>query len=112
MLARLNRKRLLPSALLVAACSAPSAIDGGADAGHDAGFDGGADPCADYDAGHDDSGVRCYCNSSPKPGGGYEYEQCCDDDIGNPCPICCLNPRDADGGRQYEPNDAGPVCYC
>jgi len=80
----------------------------------DAGVDSGVDPCLDFDAGHDDSGVRCFCQSTPDPmaPGGYEFEKCCDQDIGNPCPVCCDNPRTADGGREYQPNDGGPVCFC
>lgn len=77
----------------------------------DAGPDAGPNPCKDFDAGHDDSGVRCMCQSEFSDGMWY-FEKCCDPDIGNPCPVCCDNPREADGGRQYYPDGGPPVCYC
>jgi hypothetical protein len=125
--------------------------DAGVDAGYDAGFDAGYDAGvpdagsdAGYDAGMNDggdlgpcpnsspgtpvpgssvtlaSGVRCECESFFYADGGPG--ECCDTDIGNPCPICCFNPMDADGGREYSLPDGGtaygytdagfPVCYC
>lgn len=139
---RFTRRRLLPTALAVVACGSPSpqdggtdsgtdsGVDSGVDAGHDAGTDAGFDAGTDagFDAGtdagfdggvcpHPDTGdagtVRCTCEVAYFPDGGMGWSECCDSDIGNPCPICCLNPRGADGGRVYYPGDSGtPVCYC
>jgi hypothetical protein len=128
----------VPSALAVSACSPiVPAMDAGTDAGQDAGMDGGID--AGYDAGTPDGGdhpcpgpdyvneqgMRCTCQVSlmPLPDAGTGYQTCCDPDIGNPCPVCCGNPRDADGGRGYFGPDGGiiyttdtdagqPVCLC
>jgi len=136
---KLRRRHLLPTALAVVACGGPSAkdagydagptdsgtMDSGVDAGHDSGtpdsgYDAGTD--AGYDAGtdagcpHPDTGdsttVRCTCEVEYFPDGDAGWLECCDQDIGNPCPICCLNPRDADGGRQYYPDSGTPICYC
>jgi hypothetical protein len=119
-----TRRRLLPTALAVVACGTPSQKDAGYDAGTDGGNDGGID--AGYDAGidagtdggcpHPDTGdagtVRCTCELNVLPDGDAGWLECCDPDIGNPCPICCANPRDADGGRLYYPDSGVPVCYC
>jgi hypothetical protein len=119
----MRKRRLIPSALLFAACSGPSFTDGGTDSGVDSGFDAGADsgvdagrdagpnPCLTYDAGVVDAGVRCACTAQIDPLGTWDVNECCDPDVGNPCPICCDNPRYPDGGRQYD--DAGTaVCHC
>jgi hypothetical protein len=133
---RLAQKLVVPGTLAFSACSpVMPGMDAGTDAGHDAGSDAGMD--AGYDAGigpcpHsapynpvdgatsvDDAGVRCQC--TPQLTGGLG--ECCDPDIGNPCPICCGNPKDADGGREFFLPDGGlvyshdadagqPVCLC
>jgi hypothetical protein len=113
--------------------------DAGVDAGYDAGVpDGGPDagmndggdlgPCPFSSPGNPipgssvtlDGGVRCACESFFYPDAGPG--ECCDTDVGNPCPICCFNPMDTDGGREYYLDDGGvafgytdagtPVCYC
>src|SRR5438067_290671 len=105
-------RRLGPS-LMVVSCSAPSTMDAGCDAGTDAGPDGGHDAGTDagldggYDAGPcphsmigqpattDDAGVRCVCEWDyfrMQPDGGPTPIECCDSDVGNPCPVCCGNP--------------------
>ena len=56
--------------------------------------------------------MRCSCEAQPLDDGGEGYFECCDEDIGNPCPVCCFNPREDDGGRQYDPDGGPPVCYC
>lgn len=107
----------VPGALaLAAACSpAPADMDAGTDAGHDAGPNLG--PCpktspvnpmvgATY---QDDAGFRYICLANFYPDGGPG--ECQDRDKGNPCPICCVNPREADGGRQVQ-MDGGPACFC
>jgi hypothetical protein len=130
---KLRKRHLLPTALAVVACGGPSANDGGFDAGRDAGPDSGMDSGVDAgsDGGHDsgtpDSGtdggcphpdtgndmtVRCTCEVEYFPDGGTGFVECCDPDIGNPCPICCFNPRDGDGGRMYYPDSGTAVCYC
>jgi hypothetical protein len=94
-------KKLFPAALAFVACSSSSGSDGG-DAGS----------CPHPDTG-DAGTVRCVCEANmDMPGGPITYTECCDQDIGNPCGICCYNPRDADGGRQYYPDSGIPVCYC
>jgi hypothetical protein len=101
--------------------------DAGTDAGSDAGMDGGLGPCphsSPYNpvsgaTSVDDAGVRCEC--TPQLTGGLG--ECCDMDIGNPCPICCGNPQDPDAGREFFGADGGlfyshdadagqPVCLC
>ena len=58
-----------------------------------------------------DAGMRCICRDTYVGNDKFEKKPYCDPDIGNPCPIGCFNPKEADGGRQYE--DAGvPVCFC
>src|SRR5690349_7308815 len=115
------------------------ARDAGADAGYDAGVpdaglddagtpdagapDAGMSDAGDVDAGpcphaspgnpmygtyEDDAGLRCVCEISVGTG---NFAECCDPDIGNPCPICCYSLKDTDGGRAYYP-DAGPQCLC
>jgi hypothetical protein len=100
--------------------------DGGFDAGYDAGVpdsgvpDGGhrdagdLGPCPISSPGNpmnatftEDSGVRCECVPFFQMDGGFG--ECCDEDIGNPCGICCYNPKDADGGRAYYGDDGGIV---
>jgi hypothetical protein len=110
-------------------------IDAGTDAGMDAGYDAGvvdaghdagtvdAGPVVDagvcphtspgdnpmYASYEDDAGVRYVCEPFFYPDGGYG--ECKDPDIGNPCPICCVNPRETDGGREYYA-DGGAICFC
>jgi hypothetical protein len=132
-----KRRYAIPGALVVVACGTPSGKDAGYDAGQDAGYDAGQD--AGYDAGQDvdagadagrdagradagfaecpnvpmnDAGMRCECEIRPVFDGGIEHYECCDPDIGNPCPVCCLNPRTGDGGREYYPDSGTAVCYC
>jgi len=137
-----RKRKALPSALILVACGSPGAkdagFDAGRDAGEDAGFDAGVDAGADAgsDAGTDsgmpdsgvdgglpdsgcphppttdDAGVRCDCEVTYLPDGDAGWFECCDTDVGNPCPICCYNPRDADGGRMYYADGGPPVCYC
>jgi hypothetical protein len=98
-------RRFLPAALVVVACGSPGSMDGGSDAGSDAG-----NPCPDVPL--NDAGMRCECVTE-YPGSGAPYKrQYCDADIGNPCPIGCFNPREADGGRKYEGDAGDPVCFC
>jgi hypothetical protein len=90
--------------------------DAGRDGGYDAGLDGGADggPCPHSQLGQptiDDAGVRCVCEVDYLEDGGHALFECCDPDVGNPCPVCCFNPRESDGGRRYDPFGT-PVCYC
>ena len=118
---RFPRKRLLPGALVVVACGSPSikdaGTDAGADAGYDAGYDGGTRD-GGVDAGNcpsgpiNDAGMKCVCEPVILGDGGQDSFECCDPDIGNPCPVCCLNPREADGGRQYQGDSGIPVCFC
>ena len=129
----MKRRRAIPGALVFAACSGTvtidagyddaGPIDAGRDAGTDAGYDAGArdagpvDPCADAtmptdDAGLTDAGGRCGCVfGSVLADGGRGYFLYCDADPGNPCPLCCYNARETDGGRRYDA-DGGPVCFC
>lgn len=102
-------------------------VDGGVDAGVDAGYDAGVDaghedPCPVSSPGNPqpgavavtDAGWRCECQTGDilnTDDGGYVFHECCDTDVGNPCPICCFNNREEDGGRMYYA-DAGPVCFC
>jgi len=106
---------------------ADAGTDAGSDAGYDAGYDAGTqdagahdagpvDPCENAtmstdDAGLTDAGGRCGCVlGALRPDGGIGYFFYCDSDPGNPCPLCCFNPREPDGGRRYDAN--GPVCFC
>jgi hypothetical protein len=126
----LMRKRLaIPGVLAFGACSAPTMVtDAGTDAGldagmRDAGYDAGVADAGTTDAGpcphaspgtpmystyEDDAGLRCVCEINVGSG---NFAECCDPDIGNPCPICCLNLTYPDGGREYYP-DGGPQCLC
>ena len=65
--------------------------------------------CPHAATGFNDSGFRCICEENQV--GSPRFFECCDPDIGNPCPVCCYNPREADGGRSYR-SDQTPVCYC
>jgi hypothetical protein len=136
---RLAQKLAVPGALVFGACTpSPSLTDAGSDAGRDAGADAGYDagmpdagdlgPCPNSSPGTpmpassvDDAGVRCECEPFFQIDGGFG--ECCDEDIGNPCGICCYNPKDADAGREYYLDDGGyvyshdtdagqPVCFC
>lgn len=89
--------------------------DAGTDAGYDAGTDAGTDagctatmPCTER---INACGMNCGCigqyNSTTMM---VEMVPYCDPDIGNPCPLSCFNPREADGGRQYM--NGNPVCFC
>lgn len=121
-------RRVVPAALVVAAYSGPSGEDAGtmdsgtADAGRvDAGFDGGydagmrdggstdgGDPCVTH---FNAAGQTCGCLTEYNPAdGGFVKVPYCDSDIGNPCPLGCFNPKEADGGRQYM--GTTPVCFC
>ncbi len=151
-LLKVRSKRLaLPSVFVLGACSAPSGMDAGYDAGpgNDSGTNdsgvtdaGGSDSgildAGMYDAGvpdggapicpgpnfQNDAGMMCTCevDEVQAPDGGIMYDLCCDPDIGNPCPICCGNLKDSDGGREYYLDDGGmgpqqdagsqPVCFC
>jgi len=84
---------------------------GTADSGNDSGTPDSGMPCPHPDTGNDMT-VRCTCEVAYEPDGGFGYQECCDEDIGNPCPVCCLNPRGADGGRVYYPDSGTAVCYC
>jgi len=43
----------------------------------------------------------------------FERQPYCDPDKGNPCMLGCFNPKTADGGREYEDEDAGVFrCLC
>lgn len=109
----MKTRKLFPVALAVAACGSVSGSDAG-DSGYDAGpiIVPDAGPCPHPNSG-DAGTVRCMCEANMDyPGGPITYDECCDYDVGNPCPICCLNPREADGGRKYDPSTQMPVCYC
>ncbi|MFT3835861.1 MAG: hypothetical protein QM723_02555 [Myxococcaceae bacterium] len=94
----MKTRKLLPAALAFAACTSTSGTDSGS--------------CPHPDSG-DAGTVRCTCEAyMDAPAMPIKYMECCDSDIGNPCGICCYNPRDADGGRMYEPDSGTPVCYC
>jgi hypothetical protein len=112
---RLAVRLSVPSALALSACSAPApAMDAGYDAGpQDSGLsDAGEHLCPPGPDYTNDQGMKCTCElGGISPDGGIMYAWCCDPDIGNPCPACCLNPKYPDGGRQYE-DDAGTVPYC
>ena len=101
--ARRTRKTL-PAMLIVAAC-------GSSRPATDAGSDAGTDPCPHSDAGYNDAGMRCVCEVGFSSTGPSRFE-CCDPDLGNPCPVCCFNPREADGGRSYYPDSGTPLCFC
>ena len=96
----MKARKLLPAALAFAACTSTSGTDAG-DAGN-----------CPHDPTGDAGTVRCACEMQYQDDGGFHWWECCDDDIGNPCPICCGNPRDTDGGRMYYPDSGTPVCYC
>ena len=97
--------------------------DAGTDAGYDAGVDAGTDagtmdagctavmPCTER---INACGMKCGCISEYNPVTmAFEMRPYCDPDVGNPCPLGCFNPKEADGGRQYTDWDAGtPVCFC
>jgi hypothetical protein len=120
---RIVRSLVVPSTLAVGACTpiAP-AMDAGTDGGLDAG------PCPHSAPGNpmpassiDDAGLRCGCEAGLNIDGGFG--ECCDEDIDDPCPLCCSNARDADGGRAFYADDGGffysydidagrPVCLC
>jgi hypothetical protein len=121
----------IPGVLALSACPSPepSGSDAGTDAGPaiDAGplvcnYDAGRTYIAPTDAGcpHPDTidarGVRCACIACDGDGGCVPgtYDYCCDDDIGNPCPVCQASLHDADGGRRYLFYSDGacePVCF-
>lgn len=91
--------------------------DAGTDAGYDAGTDGGVDagctavmPCTPR---LNACGMNCGCIQEYNPTTMmFEMVAYCDPDIGNPCPLSCFNPKEADGGRQYQGDSGTPVCFC
>jgi hypothetical protein len=96
----------------------PSPEDGGTDAGRtDAGYDAGVSdggctavtPCTER---LNACGLKCGCIGDFLPDGGFTMVPYCDPDIGNPCPLGCFNPKEADGGRRTRDDAGNPLCFC
>ena len=110
---RLALKLSVPGALALSACTTGA---GGCD------FDAGRQYAPPTDSGcpHPDTidarGVRCACRYCDNDAGFIcsGLVECCDPDVGNPCPICTNNERSEDGGRTYVFHADGtcePACF-